>query len=85
MTDEELREYVGRQVEVRLTSGVTLVGRLVAGADAAARGAPYAMRSEHESAISGISEPAYTAIAGANLVESARTLEGPLGEDRLED
>lgn len=85
MTEQELQDFVGRQVEVKLTSGVTLVGRLVAGADSIASGAPYAIESEHQSAISGVSEPTYAAIAGADVVELVRILENSVGEDRLED
>lgn len=85
MTDEELRQYVDAQVELRMASGVTLLGMLVAGDEARVFGAPYAVRSVYESATLNTLESAYTAIPNAEAVESARILEAPLDDARLAD
>jgi uncharacterized protein (DUF1810 family) len=84
MTDEELREFVGRHVELKLASGMTLVGRLVAGADAAPAGTRYAVQSLHESSAEA-SEDVYAPVRDAEAVEWIRILQAPIGEDRFED
>ncbi len=84
MTDEEIREYVGRHVELKLASGMTLVGRLVAGPDAAPAGTSYAVVSLHGSSAES-SEDVYAPVRDAGAVESIRILQGPIGEDRFED
>jgi hypothetical protein len=85
MTDDELQSYVGCQVELKLTTGTTLAGELVAGANAIATGSPYAIRSLHASAAAGAAEPVYAPVSDASAVESVRLLNGSLGDDRLED
>ena len=85
MTDTEIQDYVGRQVELKLKSGVTLTGELVAGVNAILTGAPYAVKTPHESATLGVSEPTYTAIPNAQAVEWCRILEAPISDERLED
>lgn len=85
MTDNELRQYVDAQVELRMDSGLTLLGMLVAGPEARVFGAPYAIRSEYESATLSTLEQAYTAIPTAEAVDSARILSAPLDDARLTD
>jgi hypothetical protein len=85
MTDDELREYVDAQVELQLASGETLLGTLVAGAEARVFGAPYAIRSAYESATLSTLEQAYTAIPSAEAVASARVLTAPLDDAQLAD
>lgn len=86
MNTDEFEKYIGRQVEVQLVSGVTLAGELVAGADASlTSGAPYAIKSLHESATPGVLEPTYLAIPSAEAAESVREIGPGLDEERLAD
>lgn len=85
MTDKELQDHVGHQVELKLTTGTTLSGELVAGANAIPTGARYAIKSLRRSATLGVSEPNYTPVPSAEAVESCRDLEAPMSEERLED
>jgi uncharacterized protein (DUF1810 family) len=84
MTDEELREFIGRHVELKLASRMTLVGRLVAGADAAPAGARYAVQSLHESSAE-TSADVFAPVGDVAAVDWIRILQAPIGEDRFED
>jgi hypothetical protein len=68
-----------------MTSGLTLLGMLVAGAEAQIFGAPFAIRSAYESATLSTLEQAYTAIPTAEAVESARVLKEALDDAILAD
>jgi hypothetical protein len=85
MTDDELRQYVDAQVELRMTSGLTLLGMMVAGTEARVFGAPFAIRSVYESATLSTLEQAYTAIPSAEAVASARILKAALDDALLTD
>jgi hypothetical protein len=85
MTDDELRQYVDAQVELKMTSGLTLLGMLVAGPEARVFGAPFAIRSVYESATLSTLEQAYTAIPSAEAVASARILKAALDDALLTD
>ena len=85
MTDAELREYIGQQVELRLSNGTSLIGRLRAGAEASSAGVPYVVELPHLDIASDASEETYTPIASAEAVESIRAVSVSLGDAEIED
>lgn len=74
MTADDLDAYVGLEVELQLSSGETLAGRLVADPEETEFGAPYLLKSLHESPTPGVSEPTYAPVPSAAAVEWARPL-----------
>jgi hypothetical protein len=85
VTHQEVNQYLGRQVEVRLTTGLTLVGRLVSGTEASLEGTPYAIESPRLSPPLATSETTYSPVTSAAEIEWVRVLSTPLSEDRIED
>ncbi len=86
MTDEELRQYGGQQVKLKLVPGVVLAGELVVEGDARiALGMPYAIKSLHRSSTVGVLEPSYKGIPDAGAVEWVRILEQQPDDEQLFD
>jgi hypothetical protein len=85
MTDEELRQYVGHQVELKLVSGVVFAGQLVADEPRVTLGMPYAIKSLHRSAVVGVLEPSYAGIPHAAAVKCARILQQQPDDEQLFD
>ena len=75
MTDEELRAYLNCRVELRLTSGETLAGELVAEDARLVLRQPYAVKTVQQSATLGVEEPSWRGIPSADTVESVRVVE----------
>jgi hypothetical protein len=85
MTDEELRPYVGRQVELKVVSGVVFAGELTADEARVALGVPYAIKSLHRSQTVGVLEPSYEGIPDAAAVEWVRILQQQPDDEQLFD
>jgi hypothetical protein len=75
MTDEELRRYVGRPVEVQFVDGQTDTGELVTDESQMVFGQPYALKNLRAGATVGVRAPVYRGIQHASVVRSIRVLE----------
>jgi hypothetical protein len=86
MTDQELQQYAGQQVELKLVSGVVLTGKLMVEGDARTTlGMPYAIKSLHRSATVGLLESSYEGFPDAAAVEWVRILEQQPDNEQLFD
>ncbi len=86
MTDQELQQYAGQQVELKLVSGVVLTGKLMVEGDARiALGMPYAIQSLHRSPTVRVLEPVYKSIPDATAVEWVRIVEQQPDDEQLFD
>lgn len=77
MRIDELDQYLGRSVELKLLSGTRLFGKLIGGLETLGFTTPYALKSR----VGAPSESTYVPIVGDD-VESIRVFEPPPDEDR---
>jgi hypothetical protein len=85
MTDDELQEFCGRNVELK-SGNLVFVGKLICGEEARRLvNAPYAIASKAPNATLGTIDTIPTPVAGAEAVEWVHVLNESLSDERLED
>jgi hypothetical protein len=75
MTNEELRTYVGRRVEVEFVNGEIVRGDLIEGEAQLVLSQPYAIKWFERSATLGTSSPSWRGIPDASTVQFIRVLD----------